>query len=223
MAGSYDPQRVRQGYDAVADSYAEVFGNELDELPLDAALIDRIAASATGPVLELGAGVAPAARRLVSHQVVCCDLSGRMLAHAPRRAGRVQGDAAALPFGSAVFSAAVLRYVLQHIHRPRLPEVLAEVRRCLCVGGGLMVAVHLGEGEVEFTELLGERFEPIAGAFHSGQEIRALLDGAGFDVTEEHRRGPVGAEASTDRLYVLARARRAPHDPAPHMHKHPSS
>lgn len=197
---------MRHAYDEVAAAYATTFGDELDQLPLDAELIDRIATDADGPILELGAGVAPLARRITFQYVVAADLSAQMLSYAPLTAGRVQADAMLLPFRDTVFGVATIRYVLQHIARADASAVVGEVRRVLRPGAWLLVAVHLGHGEIEFSELLGVRFEPIGGAFHSREEIETLLNASGFCVVEARDRGPVGDEGDSQRLYMLARA-----------------
>lgn len=208
MSPSFEPPRVRAAYDAVATAYDAAFGDELDHLPLDAALVDRLGIHAgPAPILELGAGVAPIARRLRASDVVACDLSRRMLAHAPTAAARVQADARRLPFGPSTFGAAAARYVLQHLERPALPGVVQELRRVLRPDALVLVAVHLGEGEIQLDELLGRRFDPIGGAFHSRAEVCGLLAEGGFEVVEEHERGPVGAEGDSRRLYVLAARR----------------
>lgn len=202
--GLFDVRRVQQAYDAVAPAYAGTFGDELDHLPLDAELVDRLAAHTDGPVLELGAGVAPVARRLSARYVVAADLSAQMLAHAPPTAGRLRADVRGLPFRDAAFAAAAFRYVLQHVSRSEAAPVIREIRRVLRPGAWLLTAVHLGEGEVEFSELLGTRFDPVGGTLHSREQIRSLLADGGFEIVEEHERGPVGDEGNTQRLYVLA-------------------
>jgi ubiquinone/menaquinone biosynthesis C-methylase UbiE len=209
VSDGFDAARVRSAYDAVAERYEAAFGDELDALPVDAGLVDRIGVLASGRlILEAGAGVGPVARRMGAAQVVACDLSAHMLAFAPPAAARAQADVVALPFRSGSFAAAVARYVLQHVRRDLLPLALGELRRVLVDDGHLLVAVHLGDGHVEFDELLHQRFEPICGAFHSRVELGELLTVAGFTVVDESERGPVTGEADTRRLYVLARATR---------------
>lgn len=202
--GLFDAGRVRQAYDAVAAAYAGAFGDELDHLPLDAELVDWLAAHTDGAILELGAGVAPVSRRLSAHHVVAADLSAQMLAHAPSTASRVRADVRTLPFRDAAFAAATFRYVLQHVPRTDAALVLSEIRRVLQPGGWLLTALHLGEGDVEFSELLGTRFEPVGGALYSREQTRQLLTDGGFEIVQEHERGPVDKEGSTQRLYVLA-------------------
>lgn len=207
MAGSFDARRIRAAYDTVAAAYDTTFGDELDHLPLDAMLVDELAAAAgPGPILELGAGVGPVARRLRSTHVVACDLSAAMLARCPPPAGRVQADARWLPFQTGAFAGATARYVLQHVARAELTTVVGELRRVLRPGAVLLVAVHLGHGEVELAELLGHTFQPIGGAFHSHEEMRAVLAGCGFVVHDSHVRDPVGSEGDSRRLYVVAAA-----------------
>jgi ubiquinone/menaquinone biosynthesis C-methylase UbiE len=206
----FSTERVRAAYDAVAGEYAATFATELDRLPLDRAFVDRLLTmAADGPLLESGAGVGPVARYVGERRrVVACDLSEAMLRHAPPGARCVQADVRRLPFRSGAFAAATARYVLQHVPRVDVPTVLAELRRLLLPGGVVLVAVHLGEGEVVLDEMLGRRFAPMGGAFHGREEIRRLLAGAGFVVDTERVRAAVGEEFDNPRAYVIARATR---------------
>lgn len=205
MGTAFDPERVRSAYDAVATPYAAAFGDELDRLPADAALVDRLGAHAgSAPILELGAGVAPVARRLPAAYVVAADLAAGMLAGAPPGTPCVQADARWLPFRDAAFGAACMRYVLQHLPRAAHGAAVGELRRVMSPGALLVVVVHLGDGEVELTELLGHRFAPVGGTYHTRDEVHSLLAGRGFEIAEEHQRSPVAGEADTQRLSVLA-------------------
>ncbi|MEZ5217566.1 MAG: class I SAM-dependent methyltransferase [Ilumatobacteraceae bacterium] len=187
---SFDPSRIGAAYDAMAAAYAAAHGDELDQLAMDARLVDRLGRATDGPILEVGAGVAPVARRLGS-RVVAADLSRAMLGWAPVSTPRVQADARRLPFSSGAFGGAVLRDVLRHVPRATTsPRLLAEVRRVLVPGRSVLVAVHLGTGSVEFSELLGVTFEPISGAFHGADELDALLRSTGFEPVAAAERGP---------------------------------
>lgn len=203
---------VRAAYDAVADVYADAFGDEIGRLPLDAAML-RAALDGIGRddvVVEVGSGPAPAAEWLGPAQPwLALDLSQQMLAVARSRQpalNATRADVRRLPLRASSVGLVIARYVIQHVPRGDLPGVFAELRRVLRPGGLLLLATHLGTGHVEFTELLGRTFAPVAGAFHTRDEIAALLDGHGFEVVEQRERGPVPGEAETQRLYVVARA-----------------
>ncbi|MEZ5258276.1 MAG: methyltransferase domain-containing protein [Ilumatobacteraceae bacterium] len=167
---SFDPSRIGAAYDAMAAAQAAAYGDELDQLAMDARLVDRLGRATDGPILEVGAGVAPVARRLGS-RVVTTDLSRAMLGWAPVSTPRVQADARRLPFSSGAFGGAVASLRAPHVPRHDVAAVLAEVRRVLVPGRSVLVAVHLGTGSVEFSELLGVTFEPISGAFHGADEL----------------------------------------------------
>jgi len=103
----------------------------------------RFAASAGGPVLELGAGTGrvtvPLARAGID--IIGLDRSAQMLARLTRRSRRmrvVRGDIRALPFREQTFDAVIAPYgVLQSLITPRdLTAALAAVARVLPPGGG---------------------------------------------------------------------------------------
>ena len=74
-------------------------------------------------------------------------------------------------------------------------------------GGVLVAAVHLGEGEVEVTELLGHPFPPMGGTFFDEDEVLAALTGAGLSVVDVRHRATEAHEHPSRRLYVTARRR----------------
>ncbi|RIL01917.1 MAG: methyltransferase type 11 [Proteobacteria bacterium] len=105
-----------------------------------ALLAEAGALAARADVLEIGVGTGRIALPLAAHvrRVVGVDLSAPMLAQllGKRGGARVhplRADAAALPFASARFDAAVGVHVLHLI--PRWREALAEVERVLRPGG----------------------------------------------------------------------------------------
>jgi hypothetical protein len=70
---------------------------------------------------------------------------------------------------------------------------------------GLVIAAHLGRGEVYVDELLGHTFEPFGGTFFSPQELREALAAESLveEVVEE--RSPLPHEHPSERVYVIAR------------------
>ena len=199
---------VRGAYDRVAEDYDAVFGDDLEELPLDRAVLDD--ALAVGPVLDLGCGPGPVAAHVAAAglAVAGVDLSVPMVALARRRVpggAWAAGDARRLPFRSAAFAAVVAYYSLQHLPRSELAGALAEVTRVLQPGGTLVVALHLGEGEVAVDELLGHRFPPMGGTFHLPEEARAAVEAQSLEVVDDRRRPALPHEHPSERIYLTAR------------------
>jgi ubiquinone/menaquinone biosynthesis C-methylase UbiE len=129
---------MREAYDGAAVAWSagpdRVFG------ALAAALL------ATGPgwegrrVLDIGAGSGTATRLLVAAgaRVVPLDASGEMLRRIEEVVSPVVGDALALPVRSAVFDAAILGFVLNHLHHP--DDALREAARVVRPGGWLLAS-----------------------------------------------------------------------------------
>jgi SAM-dependent methyltransferase len=216
----FSPDVVRGAYDAVADDYAVAFGDDLADLPLDREMLDAAIAAAEddGWVLEAGCGPAPAAGYLSGRatKVLGLDLSGAMLTVAGARnpgLHRIQGDLRHVPLRTGCCSLVIAYYSLQHLPRGALLPALTELRRVLRPRGVLVVATHLGEGDVHVDEFLGHRVTTFAGALHRREELSESLVASGFHVDLERQRGPRPHEYDSQRIYLLARSRGSPSSP----------
>jgi SAM-dependent methyltransferase len=204
----------------VADAYADAFGDEVAELPIDRQMLDLAVAAAAaadggeGWVLEAGCGPAPAAGYLARHhpelavQVVGVDLSGAMLTAAGSRnpgLPRAQGSLLDLPLRDRSCSLVVAYYSLQHVPRATVGVALAEARRVLRERGLLVMAMHLGDGDIFVEEFLGRPVGTLGGALYGRDELVGLLADAGFAVEVERQRDPLPHEFDSQRLYLLAR------------------
>ncbi len=154
----------------------------------------RITAGAHGDVLEIGigtglnlAGYPPGA----SLQGI--DQSESALAIADRRARRqglrvilTAGDAAALPYAAAAFDVVVGTFVLCSVGD--VPSTLSEIRRVLRVGGTVRLLEHVRSnvGPIASGQRrLAPMWARLAGGCRLDQDVRAALEQAGFDVTEQ--------------------------------------
>jgi ubiquinone/menaquinone biosynthesis C-methylase UbiE len=212
VSDPFDPRRVGAAYDAAADDYVAAFGADLDVLPLDRSVLDRVVASVDGRgiVLDLGCGPGQVADYLSRGgvDVIGVDVSLAMLRVAARRrtvAGWVGADMQRLPLASATCAAVVCFYVIQHLPRSALSGMLAEVRRVLVPDGMLVVAAHLGRGEIVMDEFLGHQVEPLGGTFYGDEELAEALDRQHFTIEERRGRQALAHEYPSLRTYILAR------------------
>ena len=117
----------------------------------------------------------------------------------------VRGDMCAAPVSDGTFALAVAYYSVQHLPHDRVHEVFEELHRLLQPGGVLLVATHLGEGDVLTSEFLGHEVKPFAGALYSREEIEQKVTSAGFDVESVREREPLPHEYPSRRIYLLGR------------------
>jgi ubiquinone/menaquinone biosynthesis C-methylase UbiE len=211
-AEPFEPKSVRAAYDVAADDYVAAFADDLDRLPIDRSVLDVTAEllSRKHPVLDIGCGPGQVAQYLTNLgiEMIGMDLAPRMLLLAAQRAQRdrfVNSDMRALPFRSQSFSGAVAFYSIQHLPRLALGDALSEIRRVLVPDGILVVATHLGHGEVYIDEFLGHQIEPVGGTLYAEEELRLELERRSFRVEQARRRGPLSHEHQSERIYLTAR------------------
>jgi len=163
-----------------------------------------------GPVLDLGCGPAQVARYLTAPglDVVGLDIATHMLRLAAARMNSdlfACGDMRTLPFRSHSFRGVVAFYSIQHLPRSDLRIALREIHRVLTTGGVLVVATHLGDGEIHLSEFLGHDIEPVGGTFYNEMELRDALADESFWLEASLRRDPLPHEYQSRRVYVTAR------------------
>jgi ubiquinone/menaquinone biosynthesis C-methylase UbiE len=208
----FDARAVRAAYDAVAEDYAAVFADDLDRLPVDRSVLDACLTRLQpgGLILDLGCGPGQVANYLADHgrDVIGLDSSSRMVRIAAARTNRVRftcGDIRWLPFRSQSCPAVVAFYSVQHLARSDLEAGLREMHRVLSAGGLLVVATHLGVGDLVIQEFLGHEIEPVGGTLYGDAELREVLAGSFFAVEETWHRDPLPHEHQSQRIYLLAR------------------
>ena len=200
---------ARRTYDAIADSYAQMYFDELSRKPLDQSLLRRFATECPpGLMADIGCGPGHVGRFLaeLGREVVGVDLSPAMVETARKMNPGMSfevGDMRSLPFEDRSLSGLVAFYSLIHIERGDVPDVLREFHRVVVGGGGLLVAVHGGAGLIEQDEVLGRPLRYVATLFEP-EELAGLVAGAGFTGVEAMQREKYDFETHSPRVYALA-------------------
>ncbi len=207
--------RVRSAYDAVATTYADELLDELDALPFERWLLDRVIAHANGrPVVEVGSGPGHVTAYLADRDAdaIGVDLSPQMVAEARRRFPHLTfevGDLRRLgrPPASSGWAAVLGWYSLIHLAASELPDAISALTRPLDPGGWLVLALHAGEEISHVDELLGHEVN-LDYVLHDPAYIVSVVEAAGLTDTEWYLRGPIAARGETTRrLYVIGRSR----------------
>ena len=208
--------RVRAAYDAVAEPYADAFADELDAMPFERWLLDRVAAHAVAdgaPAVDVGTGPGHVAAYLAAAgaSVSGLDLSPAMVEQARARFPDVTYDIGDLrrlmrPNGHDGWSAAVAWYCLVHSVPSELPGALAAMVRPLRPGGLVVLALHAGTG-LAHADSWFDRAVDLDFVLHDPRAVVDQVLAAGLVDVEWYHRGPVAARGEqSERLYILATA-----------------
>jgi ubiquinone/menaquinone biosynthesis C-methylase UbiE len=208
QSGSHDS--VRRSYDAVAETYAAQFSDELAGKPLDRALLACLIEQAQpgAPVADVGCGPGHVAAWLADHGVraVGIDRSGAMVAAGRRDHPAVdfrEGDFLDLPAADGEFGAVVALYSIIHLEPGELSRAFAEIRRVLRPAGLALVSFHVGSEVRHLAEWWGVAVD-VDFRFLEMADVAAGLQRAGLDVQAQLERRSYPGEVETRRGYVLA-------------------
>ncbi len=210
----FDTEVVRAVYNAVAEDYVTAFADDLANLPLDRSILDSVRERLPpdGLILDLGCGPGQVAQYFADQgdHTVGLDLASEMVHLAAQRTpdGRfVCGDMSALPIRSNSFVVVVGFYSIQHLPRTGLQGAISEIHRILVPDGTLVLATHLGDGEVVIDEFLDHKIEALGGVLYTDEELHKALRLGSFELDEVRYRDPLAHEYPSQRAYFIARAR----------------
>ncbi|MEU6374937.1 class I SAM-dependent methyltransferase [Streptomyces sp. NPDC046909] len=202
---------TRRSYDTVAPEYATRLAAELDDKPLDkallAALLEQTEPGTT--IGDLGCGPGHVAALLAGKgaHTVGIDLSPGMVAEGGRRFPQVEfreGDLLELPAKDAEFGSVVAFYTILHLDPGELPRAFEEMARVLRPSGLLLLSFHIGEEIRHVDEWWGHDVD-VDFRFLDPTRIAEQLEAAGFTVEMRLERTHYPHEVETRRAYLLAR------------------
>lgn len=189
-----DLDDVRTSYDRVADNYVEMNLGDIRSHPWLRAAMDGFAACVRdrGPLLDVGCGPGHVTAYLADSglEVSGVDLSPRMIEHARRLHPDQRfavAEATDLNLQSSSLGGVLGWWSLFNLPRTVLPSVLESFGRALEPGGHIIIATHMGDGDIERTEAYGG--VPVSWTTHLWQpeQLSALLAAASLEPVAELR------------------------------------
>jgi SAM-dependent methyltransferase len=210
-------REIGEGYDALAEKYAEALFDELRDKPLDRALLacfaEEVKKSDAGSVLELGCGPGQVARHLhaLGVPMVGVDASHAMIAIARKRSPSIdfrRGDMLALDDAEGTYAGVIAFYAIVHLAPEELVIAFREMHRVLRRGGLLLVSFHLAGESAERVrpgELWGTKTD-LEWVLFPRATVEDAMRAAGFTIESSTERAPYeGKEHPSRRAYLVAR------------------
>ncbi|MFC9846419.1 class I SAM-dependent methyltransferase [Streptomyces sp. NPDC060223] len=160
---------TREGYDAAAPTYAELFRDTLRDRPLDRAILSAFAelvrASGNGQVADLGCGPGHITAHLDELGLAAfgVDASPAMIELARQACPGLRfdvGSMAALNIADGALGGVLSRWSVIHTPPPELPIILAEFHRVLAPGGHLLLGFSASEDPSHPTQLFDHTVAP---------------------------------------------------------------
>jgi ubiquinone/menaquinone biosynthesis C-methylase UbiE len=180
---------VTQFWSIAAPLYDRPFLQQWVYRPAHDEVIEQLNAIVARKVADIACGTGILADRIRDElhpdEVYGVDMSDGMLAQAKARSADVQwrkGPAEHLPFEDGVLDAVVTTSAFHFFDQP---AALREFHRVLAPGGLVAVATLSPRQPLPLHRLSANRLNPVHSP--SPDEMRALFEGAGFRVSDQHR------------------------------------
>jgi uncharacterized protein YceH (UPF0502 family) len=205
--------RVRAAYAAIAGDYADHFAPELEGLPFERWLLDRVAAEAGNrPVVDAGCGPGHVTAYLTAAGADArgIDLTPAMVEQARSHFPGVRYDVGDLtrlirPEHADGWGVVLGWYSLIHLADSEFAAAVAALARPLAPGGVLVLAGHAGRQVRRVTSWFGHEVA-LDAVLHEPADVVAALGAAGLEAIEWYVRGPLPSrQETTDRFYAMAR------------------
>jgi SAM-dependent methyltransferase len=208
---------TREGYDAAADTYAQLFRDSLRDSPLDRAILgvfaEAVRAGGDGQVADLGCGPGHVTAYLEELGLAAfgVDASPAMIKLARDAYPGLRfdvGSMAALTIADGVLGGVVARWSIIHTPPQEVPGILAEFARVLAPGGHLLLCFSASDDASHPTQVYDHTVAPAHRWWPD--HLAAMLRGSGLAEVARLVREP----EPTDRrqfkeVQLLARKARA--------------
>ncbi|MFF8959352.1 methyltransferase domain-containing protein [Streptomyces sp. NPDC014894] len=206
---------TRAAYDTVAVDYERLARGELDDKPLDRAMLtafsELVRTPGAGPVADVGcgAGRVTALLRALGVDAFGVDLSPGMVEVARRTHPGIrfeEGSMTGLDLEAGSLGGIVAWYATVHTPPELLPGVFAEFHRVLAPGGRLLLAFKAGDLHRRLDRAYGHELSLDVYWTDPGR-VAELLRGAGLVLTARTVREPYESERATQgrQAFLLAR------------------
>jgi ubiquinone/menaquinone biosynthesis C-methylase UbiE len=210
---SFDPAAVRHAYEAIADGYAEKFGDDLEGSLMDRSVLDDAVGvlSRSALVLDLGCGPGQVASYVSKRgrRTVGIDITPAMLIVArglDPTVPLIEGDVLRLPVRDGALDGAVAWFSLHNLPRSLLGQALVEVRRVLRRGGIFVMVTHAGKGDESVEHEWRGTAEHVLITYYDSNELRSVLGRHQFQVIDVRSRPPLKHEHAVTKLFITATA-----------------
>jgi SAM-dependent methyltransferase len=204
--------KTRRAYDLAAQTYHDLFHDEMKEKAYDRELLDGFAARFEVGAVICDAGCGPSAhigRYLAAKglDLIGVDLSERCASLARRYNPGMKiicGDIGNLPFASESLDGVLSYYAIIDTPKVWVNRLFEEFHRVLKPGGSLIVAVKEGRDEGFVQDLLGIEID-IYFALFTESEIRAFFVDSGFALDFLELRNPYDFEIANQRIFAIGK------------------
>ena len=182
---------TRTSYDTVAENYADVVRDLLDEMPHEraafATFAELVQATGGGPVADIGCGPGrvTAYLRQLGLDAFGIDLSPGMIDVARRDHPGIRfevGSMTDLRLGDASVAGLVVWYSLIHVPDDEIGSVFAQFRRVLRPGSPVLFGFHVGDTSRLKTDGYGGLPMQVYVHRRQPEKLATWLEDAGFTV-----------------------------------------
>ena len=203
---------VQRAYDTVAVAYSSALFDELDDKPLDRALLTAFAElCGDGVIADVGCGPGQVTAFLgdVHRDVVGVDLSPAFVELAAAKNPGVEFTVASmldLPVADHAWAGALAFYSVIHLTPADRALAFLELARVIRPGGCLFVAFHVEreQSQLHLTTWMGSPVDLVFN-YLDPTVVTAEIQAARFEVLSTTVREPNATEHRSRRCYLLAR------------------